>query len=517
MRARPVFVIAAALAPLVARPARAYEEWLHEVLPDLALPAGDPWLTAPVASATPEQLAAFRRHVFGLWEEVWPPFQGRYASADAFDAWAFKHFLTLEPAREVWGIDRVHEAGERSRLALLALGSRCPDDDRRNQDRVLYGPDRQVLADPWGRPLPADPAILHLGAATGLSSQAHAHYGLAPPPLSDDPEVLKREPWRFATPPEAHGFATDFASLYSDLSMLATLWGEPGGEWLAMMYAGAAWHHVADVANQVHTVQVGIYDFFVDARMRAWKEDLLSLGGLLYARPAFRDIGIGILTNHHLVSERLFADRVREVVAGRAPAGFEGLREALTRDDPAVSEHLDAVLGEGLAARGEADVGYEVATAVVAASYREGPEVYRLMHAAGARRMRAVGAGFQASDDPAPWVRDDAAARSALGEMYALQRRGLGRAATALRRWLREVKPLGDLPPEVRPAVRRQVAQRAVARLTQHHDEAERRRRAWAPEPPAGRDVEWRWAGGVAAVAGLVVGAFVRARVRAKR
>ena len=86
---------------------------------------------------------------------------------------------------------------------------------------------------------------------TGLSSQAHAHYGLPKLAFSDDPSVLKTEPRRFAIPPTVHTFGADFAESYTMLAALAARL--PGGERLALTHAGAAAHHIEDVANQIHS------------------------------------------------------------------------------------------------------------------------------------------------------------------------------------------------------------------------------------------------------------------------
>src|SRR5206468_4039299 len=109
-----------------------------------------------------------------------------------------------------------------------------------------------------------------MGGLTGLSSQAHAHYGLPKLAFSDEPSVLKNDPRRFAIPPTVHTFGAELADSYGGLAALAVRL--PGGERLALTHAGAAAHHVEDVANQIHTVQVGLYDFFVSAKVQSIKE-----------------------------------------------------------------------------------------------------------------------------------------------------------------------------------------------------------------------------------------------------
>ena len=159
-----------------------------------------------------------------------------------------------------------------------------------------------------------------MGGLTGLSSQAHAHYGLPHLAFSDEPSVLKSDPRRFAVPPTVHTFGADFAESYTVLAALAARL--PGGERLALTQAGAAAHHIEDVANQIHTVQVGIYAFFVDAKIDSIKEELLSVGGLLRPRPSFVSIG----HRHHLQSSH-----PRRVAVRQAPARSERSRRQRER------------------------------------------------------------------------------------------------------------------------------------------------------------------------------------------
>ena len=79
-----------------------------------------------------------------------------------------------------------------------------------------------------GNLVPADPALLNIGKLGFLSSQAHAHYGLPQLQFSDDPEMLKTDPRRFAV---ASGYpkgpiltlAAEMSQLHTDLAMLAVL------------------------------------------------------------------------------------------------------------------------------------------------------------------------------------------------------------------------------------------------------------------------------------------------------
>src|SRR5947199_1031436 len=151
----------------------------------------------------------------------------------------------LDPAARVHGFDALpgDDAGTLHRL--LERASRWPDDDERNRHRYLHDRrTREIVRAPDGSPIPYDPATLDFGGLTGTTSQGHAHYGLVEGPLSDDPEVLKKDPRRFAVPKSAHAWGAELAEIYTDLALLASRSDVPGREWLAACFAGAAFHHI---------------------------------------------------------------------------------------------------------------------------------------------------------------------------------------------------------------------------------------------------------------------------------
>src|SRR5204862_4897084 len=111
------------------------------------------------------------------------------------DAWAEKELLLFAPESNVFGIDRLPDKIGTPHDAI-ELGAREPDDDRRNLDRFAYDPARKRLKNERGGDVAADPALLNMGKLGALSSQAHAHYGLADVEFSSDPEVLKKDPRR---------------------------------------------------------------------------------------------------------------------------------------------------------------------------------------------------------------------------------------------------------------------------------------------------------------------------------
>ncbi|HEY6049732.1 MAG TPA: hypothetical protein VIZ58_00680, partial [Thermoanaerobaculia bacterium] len=325
---------------------------------------------------------------------------------------------------------------------------------------------------------------LDFGPLTGTTSQGHAHYGLVEGPLSDDPEVLKKDPRRFALPRTAHAYGAELAQIYTDLALLAAAFDRPGREWLAACFAGAAFHHVEDVANQIHTVQVGIYDFFRDAWMQSTLRDVATLGGLLGERRSLRQIGVRLVGNHHLFSEDLFAKRVGEAVAGAAgPAEVRAAVGALDRDDSAFSAAARAAMD-----RPDHAFGRALAQATIDVSSQEGGTVYALAYRLSAETLRD-GMGHQydgaKGDDPDAYLAPPSPARDRdLARFYELQALGLRRASTALRLWESAFEQeLRARPPSL--AVERTLAivlpyqAAAAARRAAHAPAPERQRVAW--------------------------------------
>ena len=401
-------------------------------------------------------------------------FVARYPSERQFDGWAWKEFLGLTPEARVVGVDVLPDGPADARL-LAARSSRLPDDDERNVERFAHDPERRVRRDASGKPIPLDPAQLHMGALTGLSSQAWAHYGLPKLAFSDSPDVLKADPRRWAYPPTAKAFAPDMAQVHTDLALAAATAGTPGGRALAYVWLGAAHHYVEDVANQIHTLQA-VYPFFVDAKMESWKENLFSLWGWLRPRPGFEEIGLGIIKNHHLFLEDLWSARVHEAAEGgpAAPGAAAGLL-ALAAGDAEEEAALDALRLDpaGPFAR-------EITEQVVDASSREGADVYlaardiarpRLSRARHVYEAGTADAELRPSPDPAR-----------LARFYELEARGFARAASAVRRHVRlfdeEVARAGRSEAD-RLAVREAVLRRLVADRMAAREAGEERLAAW--------------------------------------
>jgi hypothetical protein len=481
---RRALVIAASIAALGGS-AAAYDQKVHAVLSAKAY--GGPATVSGDASA----VKALRERIWHAGAEAHDPelkrrFLVRWPRLEAFDAWSMKRLFALNPEKRVAGFDEgvALPAGDVAR-DVYAAASRLPDDDERNRDRFRHDDIRGRLYDQWARPLPDDPATLEMGGLTGLSSQAHAHYGLPHLAFSDEPSVLKTDPRRFAIPPTVHTFGADFADSYSMLALLAARL--PGGERLALTHAGAAAHHIEDVANQIHTVQVGIYAFFVDAKIESIKEELASVGGLVRPRPGFVSIGIDIISNHHVLAEALYA------------------KHLMTPSDPVAARTL-APLATAAAKPTACAPGFgrAIAERVIDQSSYEGPKVYEAIRNAAQRRWSHVGQHFGENDDP------DAALRPGadLGGFFDLEVTGARRGLAALADWWAGFDACKTLDDDGARALAETLVRERLDAL----DAAEGRARMYTPKPPdASRRNWWIPIGYVLAL--LVVVLLVR-RVR---
>ncbi len=473
---RPAAALALLWALAAPEPARAYEERVHQLIGERALPATLPRDLARATQVDVDELrsATWRAGAGHPDPAVRERFVARYPSERQFDGWTWKEFLGLTPEARVVGVDVVPDGPADARL-LLALSSRSPDDDKRNVERFAHDPDRRVRKDAAGRPLPLDPAQLDMGALTGLSSQAWAHYGLPRIAFSDSPEVLKTDPRRWAWPPTAQAFAPDMAQVHTDVALAAATAGTPGGRALAHVWLGAAHHYVEDVANQIHTLQA-VYPFFRDAKIESWKENVLSLWGFLRPRPSFEEIGLGIIKNHHLFLEDLWGARVFDAAEGRVsvPGAVAGL-EALAAGDGAEEAALDALRLDpaGPFAR-------SITEQLVEVSSHEGAQVYLAAREIARPRLSKAGHVYELGTADAE-LRPDADPAQ-LARFYALEARGFARAASAIRRHVRlfdeEVARAGRSEAD-RLAVRESALRRLVADRMAARDAEEARLAAW--------------------------------------
>jgi hypothetical protein len=443
-------------------------------------------------------------------------FLRRYPTAAAFDARAFKELCLMNGAAHVLGVDSFaavyreltpqdraldphapYLAGQRIPLATaLQLGSIYVDLDRRNQSRIWRDAAGQLRRTATGDTVPFDPMTLNMGRLTGLSSQAHGHYGLNHHPKSDSPDVLKRAPWDFAVaigfPGEVETYAEANAQLFTDLALLALLGERPGWQALSALYAGSALHYVADVGNPVHTVQAGIYEIYVDATFQAWLRKAGRLFGLLGAAPTRNSIGLDILTNLHTLSEELFQYELAEALRRSAsatsaavPESMHGAVAALDRGDGA----LRRVLADTLARlRSESPVpafGAAVTAVVVNAGYEDGADVYRTIRrlAVGPLRRGRVVIDFDTIPDDQVWrlirPRGSADVRAALDHFNEVETRGIARVTEALRWWWGQYVVTSLAPRANRPLLVDLIVRRVVSQRLRYLEAAESRRRTW--------------------------------------
>jgi hypothetical protein len=430
--------------------AAAYSVYLHDRLPDALY--GLPMTADAAALPDDAGLAAFRRR---FWERASKAEDGgvrlrflqRYPTAESFDAGAFKEFFGMSATNPALGFDPyaavaasaeqrdgygpIGPGAPRPLLAWVRTGSDYPDLDRRNRGRWHYVSGRIERA-PDGERVPSDPVILNMGQVEPLSGQAHAHYGLNRRPKSTEPDVLKTRPADFAVPigfPEAPvlTFAPERAQSYADLAVIARAEGQPA---LAALFAGNAFHYLADVGNQIHTIQVGIYDFFVDATLQAWKMKVLTLGGLLGTPPTRNQIGIDIIGNHHTWSEELFRIAVARAYAGKPLSPALASPGALWRPAPALAAQWQDAFEKP-------DMLRELADRIILAGNVEGPEIYQLTRTLTTGDLRKAGVkyDFDLESDATVLAKLAAGHDADLAQFLTLQSRGTVRAGTAMALW----------------------------------------------------------------------------------
>jgi hypothetical protein len=158
------------------------------------------------------------------------------------------------------------------------------------------------------------------------------------------------------------------------------------------------------------------------------------------------------------------------------------------------------------------DFGRAITQALVDISSREGGEVYRLAYRLTVPTLRdGMGHEYDGAkgDDPDRYLGN--ADPQPLHAFYALEGRGLRRAATALRLWeARFESSRGNLPPLV-------PVQRSVAMLLPYHDAAAARRAAYKPAPAERNQIAWVYPATVLAIVVVGVAVLVRRRRRGRR
>jgi hypothetical protein len=524
-------------------PGWAFEESVHDLLATYAFFDRDRWNRERIEPAPREAPEEFRQCLYGRIlgmndDELVGRFRARFPTFDNFDRWGFKEFLGVSPAAEVWGVDRFHNTRMR-RLELMAEAARHPIADQRDRERFAYDTGRRVLNDARGVALPYDPATVHGWALTGLASQRAAHWALPRDQVySSDSNVLRSEPWRFAAPEGLHSFAASRACSYTEMSVLAALWGGEGAEYLSLLYAGHAHHYLADAADQLHTVQMGTLAMWSEARAQARLEKLRTLGGLLGDRVGFERLWQAIVRNHRVFAEQLWAQEL-ELESDIRRAGGRP-------HDPAVAAALEGVglddteLLAGLE-RGD-NFCWELCEALAQVGARESAALFDAVYAFSVRDIHRGTFGFNdanapsGSDDPGDFVREGAEADAARARFKELNGRAMQRAGTALRVWMAErdrVLKLPTMPSEgdleelgsreraelVAAAQERVDGSRAaqvdaaLARWVKERldelDSAERRRAAWMPPDDSEPELLVGYPIGAAILIALVLGLYV--------
>lgn len=474
-----------------------YAVLMHDRLPDVL--ERDPRLGVAAPAALPDDagLERFRQRVYQVFAdtadaELRARFLARYPTAEAFSVVAFKEFMGSAAILPSLGFDSYAAVAEsvgqsaelpahysaiepnrpRPLVDWVRIGSAYPDLDRRNQDR-WWMVDGELPRTADGGRIPFDPIILNMGRVEGLSGQAHAHYGLNDRPKSSDPAVLKSAPADFAVAVGFDGpvltFAPERAQAYGDLAVLARHFGEPG---LAALYAGNGFHYLGDLGNQIHTIQVGIYRFFVDATLQVWKMKVVCLWGLRCEPPGLNSIGLDIISNHHTWLEEYFRIAVDRALAGKPVHPALASASELFSVDPVAQQEWASLPVDG-------PLMSELSKRLIAYGNEEGPEVYALARTLTRGELRKAGVRVRFGEQPdevtlsylKPRVDD-----KALAAFLELQKQGLRRAATAMEIWWR-----ATLAPDAQPDWR-VAADRLLRQQLDELDAADERRRRWIEE-----------------------------------
>ena len=489
----PLLLAGTVLAPTQAS---GYAIPIHVELARRAL--GNSGLSAPAAPLELATAAALRAAIdaYGrsdaATKDAWTR---RYPTPGAFDAFSEKRFLLLSPKSEVYGLDRSDPrlASGKTLLEIAALSTGHPDEDWRNRERLAYDDKRQPLQDRYGQAVPADPSLLNMGKLGALSSQAHAHYGLPKIEFSSDPAVLKAEPRRFAV---AAGWpsgpivtlAAEMAQLHLDMALLAALSDGPTARELSYYYAGAGFHYMEDVGNQIHTMQVGLYDFFEDAFIERLKLGLLTGGGYLGKMRSLASIGIDIVTNHHVLSEELTGKHFKAALEGGGGDPAKQLLTAPLSDDPEFGKRLDEALAKLGPSPERGEFALAITNALIDVSSYEGDKVYRATMAIADPALRTRHKTFnEEKDDPDAFLKPQSPQRDQdFVGFFALQERAFRRVGTALRRWVAlQEKAIAEAgTPEAKEALRKAVLGRLIKRQLGLLDEADARLQKYLADPP---------------------------------
>ena len=527
-------LLAFVLAALSTLPASAFEQGIRSLVYDYVFPERSAWLRERVTPLPRGGSDSFRNWLYeqsvGLKDEdLVERFRGRYPTVEVFDRWAFKEFLGLDPKSESWGIDRVHDNRVR-RGELLDEALSHPELDGRNRDRFAHDTGRRVLHDGLGAPLPADPATVRGWALQGWESGFAAEFALPSGiELSDSPQVLESEAWRYSKVPEVRSFCAERAQTFTDLSLLSVVWGQDGAEYLSLLYGGHAQYYLVSAGDPLSNIHFGIAEFRNLARRQSFAESLRSIGGLLQLRLGEEVLADQIADNHRILGRQLWAIRVlREEEVRRAggrprdervAAALDALSEDSVELTPVSGPFFASSLVESLAEKGAT----------------EAPELLASILDLSVRDIRRGAFVYRTEDDakdPTDFVSSGPDVEAALTVFNELNTRAMRRTGTALRSWMKkrdrvvgqlqqkpEVISVPDAPgldgqeekPLVAPTVDHaaKTLDRHLTRLVRARldelDGAEVRRAAWIPQPIPELSVRWGYPLGLLALILLVI------------
>ena len=444
-------------------------------------------------------------------------FVRRYPTPAAFDARAFKEFLMLNGEARVFGFDSfpaVYHARRTSDARLdpypqyaegntlplpqaLAMGSIWPDLDHRNQDRLFRGPDGKPRLTTKGDTIPFDPMTLNMGRLTGPTSQAHAHYGLNHMPKSSDPGIMRSAPWNYVVargfPGEVETYAEQNAELYTDLALLSLLEGGSGMSTLSSIYAGSAFHYIADVANAVHTLQGGTPGISNDVTLSRIIRQIKAGFGLWGKVPTAEELGLDILSNLHSLSEKVFQVELSEALSMAAqnntdaiPASMRDAPAALTRGDTAMAVNYRALVNNAIRDSKYPEFGRLIAAGVVDDSYEAGAEILRLTRLMANTDVRRASDGvidFDTIPDAKVWTyvsnRANTTMQAALRKFNDLQIKGLKRANESITAWWYAYGLVAQPPANKKVEARNTILGRVVRQQLAYLGNAESRRTRW--------------------------------------
>jgi len=443
-------------------------------------------------------------------------FTRRYPTAASFDARAFKELLLMNGQARVLGFDpfaAVYEArsealgrldpypayNEGASLPLataLAMGSLWVDFDGRNEDRVFRGPDGAVRLTAAGDTIPFDPMTLNMGALTGRTSANHANFGLNHLPKSADETVLRSAPYNYvvahAFPGTVETYAEQNAQIYSDLSLLTLLEGGSGMQALSSLFAGSAMHYVAGVSNPVNTLQGGPPGVYNDVTLARLIRQIKAGFGLWGTVPTREEIARNIITNLHVMADKLFQAELSETMSlvaqgntSAVPASLQNLPDALNRGDTVSAVAFHAQVNNAINQSRYPEFGRLLAAAIIDESYEDGPEILRFMRAMANNSVRRASIILDADTIPDAQVwslvgnRTSENTQRALRRFNDLQVKALARANEGVVAWWYAYGLIANPPAARRTEMRNAVLGRLVHLQLAYLTAAETRRQEW--------------------------------------